>query len=249
MNNEKKTIEEKIKEAKRLYKTANTDQRYVLESLFPELKESEDERIRKELIEQVIYIIPDKSEVDDNGNTLPCYTTRINKYIAWLEKQGEQKPAAWSEEDEDMLNKLILHFDWTADYRFDKSDCDAARNWLKSLKDRVQPQNTWKPSEDLEEAAKHYLYSNILYDDVYVGNPTDKDCIEMFKAGAMWQKEQLMKGFCFETKVYHDDDGTTEDGNYEEWWNLEDSEIIDVPVEELGLKDGDKVNVIIVKAD
>lgn len=47
-------------------------------------------------------------------------------------------------------------------------------------------------SEDLEEAAKHYLYSNILYDDVYVGNPTDKDCVEMFKAGANWQKEQMM---------------------------------------------------------
>ena len=48
-------------------------------------------------------------------------------------------------------------------------------------------------SKDLEEAAKHHLYSNILYDDVYVGNPTDKDCIEMFKAGAQWQKEHLWK--------------------------------------------------------
>ncbi len=42
--------------------------------------------------------------------------------------------------------------------------------------------------KDLNEAAKHYLYNNILYDDVYVGNPTDEDCIEMFKAGANWQK-------------------------------------------------------------
>ena len=49
-------------------------------------------------------------------------------------------------------------------------------------------------SEELEEAAKHYLYSNILYDDVYVGNPTDKDCIEMFKAGANWQIKQLKRG-------------------------------------------------------
>lgn len=50
-------------------------------------------------------------------------------------------------------------------------------------------------SEDLEEAAKHYLYSNILYDDVYVGNPTDKDCIKMFKAGAKWQKERIMANY------------------------------------------------------
>lgn len=47
-------------------------------------------------------------------------------------------------------------------------------------------------SEDLEQAAKHYLYSNILYDDVYVGNPTEKDCIEMFKAGANWQLKKAI---------------------------------------------------------
>ena len=58
-------------------------------------------------------------------------------------KKIESKPA-WSEEDEDMLNRLILHFDWTGNYGFDKSDCDAARNWLKSLKERY----TWKPSDE-----------------------------------------------------------------------------------------------------
>lgn len=34
------TREEKLAEAKRLYQTANADQRYVLECLFPELKEN-----------------------------------------------------------------------------------------------------------------------------------------------------------------------------------------------------------------
>lgn len=48
--------------------------------------------------------------------------------------------------------------------------------------------------DDLDKAAKHHLYSNILYDDVYVGNPTEEDCIEMFKAGAKWQREQMMEG-------------------------------------------------------
>lgn len=48
-------------------------------------------------------------------------------------------------------------------------------------------------SEDLEEAAKHYLYGTILYDDVYVGNPTEEDCIRCFKAGAEWQKHKMMK--------------------------------------------------------
>lgn len=35
------TQEEKLEEAKRLYESANVDQRYVLESLFPELKKRE----------------------------------------------------------------------------------------------------------------------------------------------------------------------------------------------------------------
>ena len=64
-----------------------------IENIFPELKEKESkgERIRKELIEQIAYIIPNNDEVDDEGNALPSYQERINKYRAWLEKQGEQK--------------------------------------------------------------------------------------------------------------------------------------------------------------
>ena len=73
MNNE-----EKLKEAKRLYQTANSDQRYVLESLFPELKESEDEKIRKTLIEYF-----NAYPKDYFGGLKKSYI------VAWLEKQGE----------------------------------------------------------------------------------------------------------------------------------------------------------------
>lgn len=61
----------------------------IIHNLFPELKESEDERIRKELIEQVAYIIPDNYEVDSEGDALPTYQKRIDKYRAWLERQGK----------------------------------------------------------------------------------------------------------------------------------------------------------------
>jgi len=67
--------EEKLKEAKRLYQTANSNQKYVLESLFPELKESEDEKIRKALIRF------HKSTIDVDG-------IKGEDIIAWLEKQG-----------------------------------------------------------------------------------------------------------------------------------------------------------------
>ena len=55
------------------------DERFccVISSLFPELKESEDEKIRKEIIRFV------RMEVEDE--------IVGNKWLAWLEKQGEQK--------------------------------------------------------------------------------------------------------------------------------------------------------------
>ena len=65
-----------------------------LEDMFPELKESEDERIRKKLISLVENwkIYNPKSPFDD----YPVYTSdknTVDKILAWLEKQGEQKPA------------------------------------------------------------------------------------------------------------------------------------------------------------
>ena len=54
---------------------------HIAEVIFPELKESEDERIRKALI---VWL------KNSEGQTLPI--DRYNAALAWLEKQGEQKP-------------------------------------------------------------------------------------------------------------------------------------------------------------
>lgn len=53
-----------------------------LQSVFPELKESEDERIRKELLE---YCKNQAEPYILTGNKCP----QIDSWIAWLEKQGE----------------------------------------------------------------------------------------------------------------------------------------------------------------
>ena len=57
-----------------------------IDKIFPELKESEDEKIRKEIKELVMQPTW-KTEKEFN---------RRKELIAWLEKQGEQKPAEWS---------------------------------------------------------------------------------------------------------------------------------------------------------
>ena len=54
----------------------------ILDDIFPELKESEDERIRKELLDYL-----DERRVIE----MPTDTSVKEEWISWLEKQGEQK--------------------------------------------------------------------------------------------------------------------------------------------------------------
>jgi hypothetical protein len=59
----------------------------ILENLFPELKESEDEKIRKGLIEH----LKELKEQSVEGSHLKR-PEHYDAWIAWLEKQSEQKP-------------------------------------------------------------------------------------------------------------------------------------------------------------
>jgi len=116
------------------------------------LAESEDERIRKAMINGFNKL--DKSAVWYNGIT-------NGQILAWLEKQGEQKPAEWSEEDEKMIGNIRRIIE---QYAFSKSAVDVngelcekefidADNWLKSLR----PQNTWKPSEEQIKVLEFFI--------------------------------------------------------------------------------------------
>lgn len=85
--------------------------------IFPELKESEDEKIRKDLIQWI----------DEFPDTI--WRGHYKKDIlAWLENQDEQKPA-WSEEDEKMVKDIIAAIDALCYH--------GMVNWLKSIKERI----------------------------------------------------------------------------------------------------------------
>lgn len=83
------------------------------------------------------------------------------------EKQGEQKPAEWSEDDKDYYDAIITKLEVTKD---DALLTDNQMEFLKSLKDRVQPKQEWSEEdestikdiiEDLEYAeAKGYVLKN-----------------------------------------------------------------------------------------
>ena len=78
---------------------------------------------------------------DSNGCLIPCCAKL-------LEKQGEQKPAAWSEEDKDILFRTINDLKFLRDtisidpkYAVNIIDTEREINWLK---DRY----TWRPSNE-----------------------------------------------------------------------------------------------------
>lgn len=120
------------------------------EYMFPELKESEDERIRKEIIEFI--------ERNKKTNAPIPSDPYLDNWIAWLKKQGEQKP--WSEEDIATISRVISIVKWAAysDHSHpilnDKGATELVER-LKSLKQRY----TWKPSDEQMEALEHFARS------------------------------------------------------------------------------------------
>lgn len=114
----------------------------VAEKYFPELRESEDEKIRKEILDCF-------KAMKQQGCFPSKHKEQYDSWIAWLEKQGEQKPE-WSEEDEKCLANTIHILEGVASGavgEFEKSTIICI-NWLKSLKDRVQPKQEWSKEDE-----------------------------------------------------------------------------------------------------
>lgn len=108
-----------------------------IKEIFPELAESEGEQIRKNLI---CFF---KKEYGTNSNARFA-GIEVKDIIAWLEKQDEQK-SFWNERDEKNLNTIInvIHGGTHLAY---ENEID----WLKSIKDRVQPQpkQEWREEDE-----------------------------------------------------------------------------------------------------
>ena len=101
-----------------------------LEKVFPELRETEDEMIRKELLDYLKRFIP---HIDYD------LVKKSKVWIDWLEKQGEQKSKQyWSQEDELMIQAAIH---WIQEFQKsdrcrDENDMQnsvTCQNWLKSI--------------------------------------------------------------------------------------------------------------------
>lgn len=93
-----------LDEAKVIHKTIRKDLKPVIEQIFPELKESEYEKIRKELIDYI------KKKSENSCSPTPPKNTLIN-WITWLEKQTElESMSSW--EPIDKIEPKFKVGDW-----------------------------------------------------------------------------------------------------------------------------------------
>lgn len=100
----------------------NSSEAKELFNIFPELKESEDERIRKELLRFIECSIHDEQ------------SEQRKAYIAWLEKQ---KPVEWSEKDESMYTRCIGILGKCYMKELPQK-VEEELEWLKSLSERLK---------------------------------------------------------------------------------------------------------------
>jgi hypothetical protein len=138
---------EALERARAAYGTGAYDDA-TIEYLFPEVKKSGDEWIRKWLIEMVEELRKaNPTNAEHNGN--------CSEDIAYLEKQKEQKPAEWSEEDSKRYVSIRTTLETSA--VLSKEDYDANVVWLRDLvnaKKYSGPKPSWKPSDEQMEALR-----------------------------------------------------------------------------------------------
>lgn len=172
--------EEALEKAKAaLDKTESAVTAGVLREIFPELAIDKDERIRKDII---YYLTINRNQMTPNQDW-DCE----NKWIPWLEKQGEKKLVEMKSAEESLgigseeYNKIVDEciygkqkpVEWSEE---DKNLREAtigllnlvqpydAKSWGKSRFDCIdwlrtlRPQKQWKPTEIQLESLKLALY-------------------------------------------------------------------------------------------
>ncbi len=157
--------------------------------------------------------------------------TDKKKIVAEINRRLEaQDPLGSTEKDvieSNVYFSLLKYIDSIPEESTSKDLEEAAINYAheQGLK---QISGEWESKKAVDFQADHGLYFHI-------------DIINAFKTGANWQKEQMMKN-SVEGEVTVD------------YWDAEDREVDviladDVIGEEHGIKDDDKVKLIIVKED
>jgi transposase-like protein len=178
-----KAYDEAVKRAKELLEIGVKDARdkRVVLSFFPELKESEDEKIRKELIKHL--------KEGAEGYEPAGGSSDYQRWLAWLEKQngniGGISPN-WSEEDKAHIESILERLEGMckkgATYTATRFAVSQDIDWLKSLKGRVQPQPKQEWSEEDEHRIKDTIYFLDTAKKHYASTEELDACIDWLKS-------------------------------------------------------------------
>ena len=142
----------------------------IAELIFPELRESEDERIRKEILEDIRNVKAVSSEE---------YRKKADRWIAWLEKQKKQEPYPFG----DTLCDKIPDKCWAEIVKLSTNDTSSNTSELKA--DNM---------DNIDACMLRYLQSaaNRKEDDEVIEDTRKfkKQLIELIQKPAEWQKKQ-----------------------------------------------------------
>lgn len=153
------TREEAIKEIKS-WDFLEGKELEAIGTLIPELKESaEDERIYKEIME---FFKMNEKKICVITNPYPKWIAWLEKQKENLEKQKEQKPVEWSEEDEEMIKMILGDLEWERRNTTVDKDIrlyDEKIAWLKSLRPQPKAELTLL-DENIINAAVAFVEQN-----------------------------------------------------------------------------------------
>ena len=158
----KKMYEDALERAKGLKTDACKD---VAEYIFPELLESEDEKIRKYIIWHLKHT---RTYLDNSVNN------HVEEAIAWLEKQGKKLPIDWNEKIKglDELETYILSLDPNRSLDAVKVDAKNIRFWAN--KDENKYDKGFNDGFSASEHNKRLTEEDIRHIDNIIG------CLEEF---------------------------------------------------------------------
>lgn len=131
----KKKYEGLIKNIEHLHESVNPEWKRTIECYIPELKENEDEKIRKEVIDILkLNIKGAESQMQASrgvNRTFEIYA--CNKVIAWLEKQGES--LCWIKCSDELPNRdgtYLVVTDGSQNDVYDMAKYDSIDGWHKA---------------------------------------------------------------------------------------------------------------------
>lgn len=123
-----------------------------------EAKESEDERIKKELLTHINRLIECHDKPDAERDE------KYESWRDWVKEQGEPK-YTWTEDEETMLKAIILNLEEV------KKHCAIASTQYISkcidfLKSSLKPLDSWKPTAAQMYSLKEHVTYGVVDDDL-----------------------------------------------------------------------------------